>query len=180
VEHNRRDVSSNLYLRKLPDGTIILTAPTGHTYLTEAHGAAMFPTLAQSTGELSLPTLDEPSPYRAVMMPKRKQTRKQNRRDRINQERRQRTELIAEEDRQRQAWLADNYKPPPFEALVVSSYRSVSPSRSPCAYRAVRVRGSVCWSCRLGSAWHWRDGASPTRLVTSDSDDQSAPAVPLL
>ena len=33
---------------------------------------------------------------------------------RINQERRQRTELIAEEERQRQAWLAANYEPPPF------------------------------------------------------------------
>jgi hypothetical protein len=98
----------------MPDGTIILTAPTGHTYVTEAHGAALFPTLAQSTGELPLPTLDEPSSYRAVMMPRRKQTREQNRRDRINQERRERTELIAEEERQRQAWLAANYEPPPF------------------------------------------------------------------
>jgi hypothetical protein len=100
--------------QQMPDGTIILIAPTGHTYVTEAHGAAMFPTLAQSTGELPLPTLDEPSAYRGVMMPKRKQTREQDRRDRINQERRQRTELIAEEERQRQAWLADNYQPPPF------------------------------------------------------------------
>ena len=32
----------------------------------------------------------------------------------INQERRERTELIAEEERQRQAWLAANYEPPPF------------------------------------------------------------------
>jgi hypothetical protein len=100
--------------QQMPDGTIVLTAPTGHTYVTEAHGAAMFPTLAQSTGELPLPTLDEPSPYRAVMMPRRKQTREQDRRDRINAERRQRTELIAEEERQRQAWLAKNYEPPPF------------------------------------------------------------------
>jgi hypothetical protein len=100
--------------QQMPDGTIVLTAPTGHTYVTEAHGAALFPTLAQSTGELPLPTLDEPSSYRAVMMPKRKQTREQNRRDRINAERRERTELMAEEERQRQAWLAANYQPPPF------------------------------------------------------------------
>jgi hypothetical protein len=52
--------------QQMPDGTIILTAPTGHTYVTEAHGAALFPTLAQSTGELPLPTLDEPSSYRAL------------------------------------------------------------------------------------------------------------------
>jgi hypothetical protein len=49
-----------------------------------------------------------------VMMPRRKQTRERNRRDGINKERRQRTELIAEEERQRQAWLAATYQPPPF------------------------------------------------------------------
>jgi hypothetical protein len=74
----------------------------------------LFPALAQSTGDLPVPTLDEPSPDRDVMMPRRKQTREQDRRDRITQERRQRTELIADEERQRQAWLAANYEPPPF------------------------------------------------------------------
>jgi hypothetical protein len=49
-----------------------------------------------------------------VMMPRRKHTRDQNRRDRINAERRQRTQLIAQEEQQRQAWLAANYQPPPF------------------------------------------------------------------
>jgi len=48
------------------------------------------------------------------MMPRRKQTREQYRRERIAAERRERTELIAEEERQRQAWLAANYEPPPF------------------------------------------------------------------
>ena len=62
-----------------------------------------------------MPTVDEPSRYRdRSMMPRRKQTREQDRRDRINAERRERTELIAEEERQRQAWLAANYEPPPF------------------------------------------------------------------
>jgi hypothetical protein len=99
----------------LPDGTVVFTAPTGHTYRTEAHGAALFPTLGQSTGELSIPpALQVPDTDRTAMMPRRKQTRDQDRRDRINQERRQRTELIAEEERQRQAWLAANYEPPPF------------------------------------------------------------------
>ena len=100
--------------QQLPDGTIVFTAPTGHTYTTEPLGGMLFSALAQPTGELPVPTLDEPSPYRGVMMPKRRQTREQDRRDRINEERRQRTELIAEEERQRQAWLADNYEPPPF------------------------------------------------------------------
>jgi hypothetical protein len=101
--------------QQLPDGTIILTAPTGHVYATEAHGAAMFPALATSTGELAIPpALDSPGTDRSVMMPRRKQTREQDRRDRINAERRERTELIAEEERERQAWLAANYQPPPF------------------------------------------------------------------
>jgi len=101
--------------QQLPDGAIVLTAPTGHTYTTEPHGATMFGTLGQSTGELTgLMAVGEESPHRDAMMPRRKQTREQERRDRINQERRQRTELIAEEERQRQAWLAANYQPPPF------------------------------------------------------------------
>jgi hypothetical protein len=101
--------------QQLPDGTIILTAPTGHIYATEPHGAGLFPALAQSTGELDLaPTTGPPDTNRTLMMPRRKQTREQDRRDRITQERRERTELIAEEERQRQAWLAANYEPPPF------------------------------------------------------------------
>jgi hypothetical protein len=101
--------------RQLPDGTIVFTAPSGHTYTTEPHGAAMFPALAQSTGELDLPAhVVDPETDRRAMMPRRKQTRAQDRHDRINAERRERTELIAEEERQRQAWLAANYQPPPF------------------------------------------------------------------
>jgi Domain of unknown function (DUF222) len=101
--------------QQLPDGTIILTAPTGHVYTTEPHGANMFPALGQSTGEVDIPPhLMPPDTDRSVMMPRRKQTREQDRRDRINAERRERTELIAEEERQRQAWLAANYEPPPF------------------------------------------------------------------
>ncbi|OBF29739.1 hypothetical protein A5724_24955 [Mycobacterium sp. ACS1612] len=101
--------------RQKPDGTIVLTSPTGHTYISEAHGAALFPTLGQPTEPLAVPNMEtEPARYREVMMPRRKQTREQNRRDRITAERRQRSELIAEEERQRQAWLAQNYEPPPF------------------------------------------------------------------
>jgi hypothetical protein len=99
---------------QLPDGTIEFTAPTGHTYTTEPQGGLLFSTLAQPTGELPVPAVDELAAYRGVMMPRRKQTREQDRRDRIAQERCQRTELIAEEERQRQAWLAANYEPPPF------------------------------------------------------------------
>jgi Domain of unknown function (DUF222) len=101
--------------QQLSDGTILLKSPTGHIYSTEPHGAAMFPALATPTGELDLPAhVADPDPDRWAMMPRRRQTRAQDRQDRINAERRQRTELIAEEERQRQAWLAANYQPPPF------------------------------------------------------------------
>jgi hypothetical protein len=100
---------------QLPDGTIVLTAPTGHIYSTEPHGASMFPALGQPTGELDIPpTGAEAVADRSAMMPRRKQTRDQDRRDRINAERRERTELIAQEEEERQAWLAANYEPPPF------------------------------------------------------------------
>jgi hypothetical protein len=51
---------------------------------------------------------------RSAMMPRRKQTREQIRQHHITQERRQRTELIAQAEREHQAWLAANYEPPPF------------------------------------------------------------------
>jgi hypothetical protein len=47
------------------------------------------------------------------MMPTRRQTREQDR-DRITKERRERKELNAQERRKYSAWLAANEKPPPF------------------------------------------------------------------
>ena len=70
--------------------------------------------MAQPTGDLVEVVVDEESGNRGVMMPTRKQTRDRDRRDRIAKERRERTELIAEEARKRRAWLAANYEPPPF------------------------------------------------------------------
>ncbi|NKZ14214.1 HNH endonuclease [Mycolicibacterium septicum DSM 44393] len=101
--------------RQLPDGTVEITAPTGHTYATEPHGAGLFPTLGQPTGDLNLPEPPAASPDRAAMMPRRRQTREQDRQDRISAERRQRAELNndLEVERQYQAWLAEEYGPPP-------------------------------------------------------------------
>ena len=78
---------------QLPDGTVVLTAPTGHTYGTEPHGGALFPALAQSTGDLGDIEVPDESSHRGVMMPTRRQTREQDRQDRITKERRQRKEL---------------------------------------------------------------------------------------
>ncbi|MGE2721596.1 HNH endonuclease, partial [Mycolicibacterium celeriflavum] len=52
-----------------------------------------------------------------AMMPRRRQTREQDRRDRIDAERRRRSELIAEEERRRSLLadvLARDGDPPPF------------------------------------------------------------------
>ncbi|OBA86095.1 hypothetical protein A5662_03425 [Mycobacteriaceae bacterium 1482268.1] len=99
---------------QLPDGTVTFTAPTGHTYRTEAHGGTLFPALAEPTADLGDIAVPDESPHRGVMMPTRKQTREQDRRDRITRERRERKELNAQEERERQAWLAATYEPPPF------------------------------------------------------------------
>jgi hypothetical protein len=100
--------------RQLPDGAVTFTTPTGHTYSTQPHGGALFPVLGQPTGDLGDIMVPDESPHRGVMMPTRRQTREQDRRDRIDKERRQRKELIAEEQEKRRVWLASNYEPPPF------------------------------------------------------------------
>jgi hypothetical protein len=100
--------------RQFANGVVVWTAPTGHTYQTEPHGGMLFPALAQPTGDLGDISVPDESPHRGVMMPTRRQTREQDRQDRIAKERRQREELNAQEWAQQQAWLAANYRPPPF------------------------------------------------------------------
>jgi len=98
-----------------PDGTVELIAPTGHRYVTEAHGATLFPALAQSTGAVAASTASSTSSAeRGAMMPKRRRTRGQIRATRIKQERQRRLAIDAELERQHQAWLAATYEPPPF------------------------------------------------------------------
>jgi hypothetical protein len=78
--------------QQLPDGTLILTAPSGHTYVTTPGSALLFPSLCRSTGALPAPEADPPLDYcgeRTAMMPKRRRARTQNRAHRIATERRQ-------------------------------------------------------------------------------------------
>jgi hypothetical protein len=42
--------------RQLPDGTLILTAPSGQTYVTTPGSALLFPRLCTPTGEVHSPT----------------------------------------------------------------------------------------------------------------------------
>ncbi len=115
AHHLLKTFSAGWTDRQLPDGTIEFTAPTGHTYITEPHGAAMFPTLAQPTGNLHQPEPETPSPNRGARMPTRRKTREQDRQNRITEERCLRAELNnnLEHERQFQAWIAEHYEPPP-------------------------------------------------------------------
>jgi hypothetical protein len=77
--------------QQLPDGTIILTAPSGQTYVTTPGSALLFPGLCRPTGELPAPTptREDGCGQRTAMMPTRRRTRAQNRAHRIATERRQ-------------------------------------------------------------------------------------------
>ena len=71
--------------QQLPDGTVILTSPSGQTYVTTPGSALLFPNLCLPTGELpSVPKAYPPRGDRDVMMPKRRRTREQERAYRID------------------------------------------------------------------------------------------------
>lgn len=91
--------------RQLPDGTVIWTSPTGHTYTTQPGGAALFPALSPPTRELwdgDPPTIDEDN-RRGAMMPRRRHSRAANRSRAVAAERRLNDDHVAERNR-----------PPPF------------------------------------------------------------------
>jgi hypothetical protein len=77
---------------QLPDGTIILDSPSGHTYVTTPGSALLFPSLCVPTGDLPAPQPGPAIDYcgeRTAMMLRRRRTRQQDRTHRIAAERRQ-------------------------------------------------------------------------------------------
>jgi hypothetical protein len=46
---------------QLPDGTLILTAPTGHAYTTKSGSAHLFSTLCQPTSDYTCPRTSRPA-----------------------------------------------------------------------------------------------------------------------
>ncbi len=101
--------------RQLPDGTLILTAPTGHIYTTSPGGAQLFSQLATPTGELVISDVPgPPSPNRAMMMPKRQRTRAQDRAYRIALERQHNAARIARKQLLLSERIARDDRPPPF------------------------------------------------------------------
>ena len=95
--------------RQLPDGTLIWTSPTGHTYTTHPGSMHLFPKLCQPTAILwpGEPPVAESTGDRGAMMPKRRHTRAENTAKAVMAERRLNDDYVA-------ALIAERNKPPPF------------------------------------------------------------------
>jgi hypothetical protein len=91
--------------RQSPDGTVIWTSPSGQTYTTHPGSRLLFPTLCTPTAPVVV--REELRPHtttkRTLMMPRRNQTRAQNRAQSIDAER-----------RLNDAYVTERNKPPPF------------------------------------------------------------------
>ena len=74
--------------QQLPDGTVIWSSPSGHTYVTTPGSALLFPTLCTPTGEVAPPRQPNHRTDRAAMMPRRRRTRAENRATYVAAERR--------------------------------------------------------------------------------------------
>jgi hypothetical protein len=73
--------------RQLPDGTVIWTSPAGQEYTTHPGSRLLFPSLCLPTAPVTV--TDAPTAHTAgLTMPRRKTTRTQDRRQRIDDERR--------------------------------------------------------------------------------------------
>ena len=99
--------------KQLSDGTLILTSPAGHTYVTTPGSALLFPSLCHAVGGMPAPEADPPPDDRAqrtAMMPKRRRTRTQDRAKRVATERRQNRDARMA----RTGPAPPNDDPPPF------------------------------------------------------------------
>lgn len=98
---------------QLPDGTVIWSTPTGHTYLTEPEGAHWFPALASPTGTPA--TTPTPATRgRCHKMPRRSRSRTDEHTRRINAERAANHHRLEQQRREHEAWIAAHDEPPPF------------------------------------------------------------------
>jgi len=109
--------------QQLPDGTLIWTLPHDQTYVTTPGSAWLFPSLCAPTGELDMPapSVDDRCVDRAVMMPRRRRTRAQNRAQRVAAERRENRQAREARQKERDAFYSElmspsngDGEPPPF------------------------------------------------------------------
>jgi hypothetical protein len=82
--------------QQFPDGTVVWTAPTGHSYITKPEGAHWYPQLATPTGTPEIGEEPVRTPARGHCMPKRKRTRAQERQQLVNEARTANEERIAD------------------------------------------------------------------------------------
>ncbi|WP_418003748.1 DUF222 domain-containing protein [Mycobacterium sp. PDNC021] len=90
---------------QFPDGTVVWTAPTGHTYVTKPEGAHWYPQLGKPTGAVEITGEPVRKPGRGYCMPKRKRTRAQERQELINETRMFNEEHIADDEWRRRLEL---------------------------------------------------------------------------
>ncbi|WAC89623.1 HNH endonuclease signature motif containing protein [Mycobacterium sp. Aquia_213] len=99
--------------KQLPDGTVILTSPAGHTHVTTPGSALLFPSLCRAVGGMPAPEADPLRENycgdRTAMMPKRRRSRSQERAVRIAIERRRNRDA-----RMARSGPAPPDDPPPF------------------------------------------------------------------
>jgi hypothetical protein len=88
--------------RQHPDGTIVWTSPTGHTYTTQPGSRLLIPRWNVTTATLP-PPVGQPPPTIGIMMPTRRKTRAA-----------QRASRIAAERKLNDARVAERNRPPPF------------------------------------------------------------------
>jgi hypothetical protein len=96
--------------QQLPDGTLILTSPTGHTHVSTPGSTLLFPTLCYAVGGMPAVEAEPAQDYcgeRTAMMPKRRRTRAQDRAQRVA------TERNHNRQRRQAAYQAAQHKPSP-------------------------------------------------------------------
>lgn len=98
---------------QLPDGTVIWSTPTGHTYLTEPEGAHWFPALAAATGIPDTAPVTT-TPGRCHRMPLRERSRAEDRAKRVMAERAANEARLEQRRREHEAWVAAHDEPAPF------------------------------------------------------------------
>jgi hypothetical protein len=100
--------------QQLPDGTVVWTSPSRHTYVTIPGSALLFPQLCAPTGTLdTIPNRQRRTDHTA-MMPKRRHTRGQNRARYVADQRRHNRQGRQARHRADEAPIVANDEPPPF------------------------------------------------------------------
>jgi hypothetical protein len=111
------------YVTPMTVGALIWTLPHDQTYVTTPGSAWLFPSLCAPTGELDMPapSVDDRCVDRAVMMPRRRRTRAQNKAQRVAAERRENRQAREARQKERDAFYSElmspsngDGEPPPF------------------------------------------------------------------